>query len=154
MLARRLAEGMAARDGGHIVFVSSLSGKVASGRGSLYAATKFGLRGFAHALREDLQPHGIGVSVVMPGFIRDAGMFHDSGTRLPSWVGTKTPEDVAHAVVAAIERNRIEVDVAPLGLRAGAAFAGLAPGLSATLQRRLGGAAISERMAEGQRDKR
>jgi short-subunit dehydrogenase len=154
VMARRLAEPMAARGGGHMVFMSSLAGKVASGGGSVYAATKFGLRGFAHALREDLGPSGIGVSVVLPGFIRDAGMFHDSGARLPSFVGTKRPEDVAAAVVAAIERDRAEVDVAPLGLRAGAALAGLAPGLSATVQRRLGGAKIAEGLAQGQRDKR
>jgi len=35
---------------------------------SVYAATKFGLRGFALALREDLAPKGVGVSVILPGF--------------------------------------------------------------------------------------
>ena len=51
-----LAEGMAARGGGHIVFMSSMAGKAASPGGSLYSATKFGLRGFSHGLREDLRP--------------------------------------------------------------------------------------------------
>ncbi len=154
VMARRLAEPMAARGAGHIVFVSSLSGKVASGGGSVYAATKFGLRGFAHGLREDLRERGVGVSVVLPGFIRDSGMFHDAGVSLPRFVGTRSPEDVAAAVARAIERDRAEIDVAPLGLRAGAAFAGLAPELSARIQRRLGGAAVSDAMARGQRDKR
>jgi hypothetical protein len=57
-------------------------------------------------------------------------------------------------VISAIERDRAEVDVAPLSMRAGAAFAGLAPELSATVQRRLGGARISAGLAEGQRGKR
>jgi len=154
VLARELAEPMAARGSGHIVFVSSLSGKVASGGGSVYAATKFGLRGFAHGLREDLRDSGVGVSVVLPSFIRDSGMFHDSGAKLPGFIGTKSPGDVAAAVLRAIERDRAELDVAPVALRLGAAFAGLAPELSARMQRRLGGAAVSEAMAEGQRDKR
>ena len=154
VMARQLAEPMAARGGGHIVFVSSLAGKAASGGGSVYSATKFGLRGFAHALREDLRPAGVGVSVVLPGFIRDSGMFHDADVKLPPFVGTKTPDHVAAAVVRAIEHDRAEIDVAPISMRAGAAFAGLAPELSARVQRRLGGAKVADDMARGQRDKR
>jgi short-subunit dehydrogenase len=154
VLARRLAEPMAARRSGHMVFVSSLAGKAASGGGAVYSATKFGLRGFALALREDLRDDGVGVSVVFPGFIRDGGMFHEAGVRLPRFVGTKSPDEVAAGVVTAIERNRPEVDVAPLGLRAGAAFAGIAPGVSAALQRRLGGADVAAQLERGQRDKR
>jgi len=153
-LTRRLVDPMIKRGSGHIVFVSSLSGKAASPGGSVYSATKFGLRGFALSLRQDLRPHGIGVSVVLPGFIREAGMFHDSGAKLPSYVGTSSPEDVAAGVVRAIERNRAEIEVAPLGLRAGAAAGGLLPELAANVQRRLGGDRIAERMAEGQRAKR
>jgi short-subunit dehydrogenase len=153
-LARRLVEPMIGRGSGHLVFVSSLSGKAASPGGSVYSATKFGLRGFALGLRQDLRPHGVGVSVVAPGFVRDAGMFQDSGTKLPAYVGTSSPEQVADGVVRAIERNRAEVEVAPLGVRAGAAAGGLLPELVANVQRRLGGDRISERMAEGQRPKR
>ena len=89
-LARALMPSMIERGSGHMVFMSSLSGKAASPASSLYAATKFGLRGFALALREDLHQHGIGVSVVLPGFIRDAGMFADSGVKLPPGVGTRS----------------------------------------------------------------
>jgi short-subunit dehydrogenase len=154
VLARALSAGMAARGHGHVVFISSLSGKAASPRGSIYAATKYGLRGFALGLREDLRDSGVGVSTVFPGFIKDAGMFHESGARLPGYVAMKTPEDVAAAVLRAIERNRSEVDVAPVGLRVGTAVAGLAPELSGRVQRRLGGLDIAESLAEGQRDKR
>jgi hypothetical protein len=73
---------------------------------------------------------------------------------LPRWVATKTPEDVAAAVVKAIERDRVELDVAPLSLRLGALFASVAPGLSATVQRKLGAGGIAEQYERGQRDKR
>lgn len=154
VLARLLSEPMAARGTGHIVFMSSLSGKTASQGSAIYSATKFGLRGFALGLREDLRASDVGVSTVFPGFISDAGMFHDAGVELPGYVGTKTPQDVADAVVAAIEHNRSEIDVAPLAMRAGAAVAGLAPELTARLQRRLGAEKVASAMAEGQRDKR
>ena len=104
--------------------MSSLSAVPRRPSSSVYCATKFGLRGFALGLRDDLVPNGVGVTVVFPGFIRDAGMFAESGAKLPPGVGTKTPEDVARAVVRAIESDRAEIDVAPLALRAGAAFAG------------------------------
>ncbi len=108
---------MLARRRGHLVFMGSLAGKAASPASSLYNATKFGLRGFALALREDLRDAGVGVSVIMPGFISDAGMFADSGVKLPPGVGTRTPEQVAAAVLRAVEQNRAEVTVAPLPIR-------------------------------------
>ena len=154
LLAKALVEPMVERGHGHLVFMSSLAGKAASPGGSLYAATKFGLRGFALALREDLAPRGVGVSVILPGFISEAGMFAESGAKLPPYVGTKRPEDVAQAVVKAIEQNRAEIQVAPLPLRAGATLASLAPGPAGAVQRRLGAAATSAQLARGQRDKR
>ncbi|HWF26406.1 MAG TPA: SDR family NAD(P)-dependent oxidoreductase [Solirubrobacteraceae bacterium] len=153
-LARALAAGMVERGRGHLVFISSLQGKAPTPNSSLYVATKFGLRGFALALREDLRGAGVGVSVVMPGFIRDAGMFADSGVRLPLGVGTRTPEQVAAAVISAIERDRAEVGVAPPALRVGAVLAGIAPELSAAVSRRLGSHDIAAAVAETQVDKR
>jgi short-subunit dehydrogenase len=154
LLAHALLPGMAARGRGHLVFVSSLSGKAATAGSSLYSASKYGLRGFASGLRADLHGSGVGVSAVFPGFIREAGMFADSGVKLPVGVGTRTPEDVADAVLDAIENDRGEVDVAPLPLRASAAFAGLAPQLASRVARRLGSDEIARRIAAGQRDKR
>ncbi len=81
-------------------------------------------------------------------------MFHDTGAKLPGYVGTKTPEDVGAAVVRAIERDRSEVDVAPLPLRLGTAIAGLAPEAAAIVQRRLGANEIATRIESAQRDKR
>jgi len=154
VLSRLLAEGMVARGAGHIVLVSSLAGKLSSPGSSVYSATKFGLRGFAQGLREDLRGAGVGVSVVFPGFIRDAGMFHDSGAELPGFVGTSTPEDVAEGVVKAVERNRGEVDVAPARLRLGAKLGGVAPGAVFALNRRLGSERIASTIGDGQASKR
>ena len=150
-LARALAPAMARQGRGHMVFVSSLQGKAATPLSSVYCASKFGLRGFALALREDLRRHGVGVSVVLPGFTSDAGMFAESGAKLPPWVGTRTPTDVARAVIAAVDHDRAEVEVAPLGLRLGTAIASVAPALSAAVSRRLGSEQIAARIVTGQR---
>jgi uncharacterized protein len=154
VLSRLLGERMADRGTGHIVLISSLSGKFGSRASSVYSATKFGLRGFGQGLRGDLRSRGVGVSVVFPGFIRDAGMFHEAGTQLPSLVGTSTPDDVADAVARAVEHDRGEIDVAPMGLRASAALGGLAPGVSATIARRLGGERIATDLGAAQRARR
>jgi len=154
LLSRALCPGMVRRGSGNIVLICSLSGKIAAGGGALYSATKFGLRGFGLALREDLRPHHVGVSVIYPGFIRDAGMFAEANVQLPKGVGTRTPEQVAAAVVRAIDRNRGETDVAPLGLRVGSIIGNLAPETTAAVNRRMGARKIAAEMAEGQRDKR
>ena len=154
VLSKRLSEGMVARGRGHIVLVSSLVGKSAQGGATLYSATKFGLRGFGLSLRDELADGGVGVSTVFPGFIAEAGMFHEAGVELPRFVGTRRPEDVAGAVVAAIERNRAEVDVAPLPVRVGAMVSGLVPETARRVQRRLGGGDVQSAIAEGQREKR
>lgn len=154
ILARHLSERMLAQEWGHLVFISSLSGKTGSAGSSVYSATKFGLRGFGQGLRGDLHGTGVGVSVVFPGFVRDAGMFADSGAELPGFVGTSTAEQVADRVVVAIEHDRGEVDVAPISIKLGARFGTVAPSLSARLQRRLGGEKIAADMSAGQADKR
>jgi uncharacterized protein len=153
LLAHALAPRMAKRGQGHLLFMSSLAGKAATSGSSIYNATKFGLRGFAGALRAELRGSGVGVSAVFPGFIREAGMFADSGAKLPAGVGTRSPQDVAEAVVSAIERNRGEVDVAPLPLRLGSTFSGIAPEVAATFTRLAGGDRIATSIAAGHRDK-
>ena len=122
---------------GQIVFMGSLSGLAATQNTRLYNATKFGLRGFSLSLRQDLADEGIGVTIVEPGFIRDAGMFADGGTKLPKIVRTKSPGDVARAVIRAIKTNPAELFVAPAEHRFSATVATLAPWLTEAAQRRL-----------------
>jgi short-subunit dehydrogenase len=138
LMAKVAAESMPRRGEGHVVFISSISGKLATHGSALYSATKFGLRGFASALRQDLHGAGVGVSCIFPGPIREAGMFAQTEVELPRLAATRSPQDVANAVVRAIERNRAEIDVAAPPVRWSAALAGVAPGLVAGVSRRLG----------------
>jgi uncharacterized protein len=154
VLAQGLVPRMIERRSGHLVFISSLSGKAATPNTALYNASKFGLRGFASAVRADLRETGVGVTTVFPGFIRDAGMFAEAGVKLPAGVGTSTPEEVAEAVLTGIERNKGEIDVAPLQMRLSTVFASLAPETASRVARRIGSDEISSQMAAGQRDKR
>jgi short-subunit dehydrogenase len=154
ILTHALAPQMVARGVGHIVFMSSLAGKTATAGSSLYNATKFGLRGFAGAMRAELHGTGVGVSTIFPGFIRDAGMFADANVKLPFGVGTKTPEQVAEATLRAIEHNRGEIDVAPVGLKLGSLFGGVAPETAAKVTRKSGGDDIAMQFETGQLDKR
>ena len=138
---RRLAAGR----GGQIVMMGSLAGLAATPNTRLYNATKFGLRGFTLALRQDLEGTGIGVTLVAPGFIDTAGMFAENDVELPGYVRTKAPSNVADTVARAIESDSAEVFVAPLELTALAKFATMAPGLSERMQRVIG----TSRMTEG-----
>jgi len=153
-LTHALLPQMLERAGGHLVFISSMAGKVASGGGSLYSATKFGLRGFATALHDELRDEGVGVTTVFPGFISGAGMWADTGLELRKGVGTRKPDDVAAAVVQGIEKNRSEIDVAPLSIRAGGWAAGVSQSAVQRIQRAAGSQDLAERMAEAQRVKR
>ncbi len=154
VMAHALLPEMVKRNRGHLLFMSSLSGKTGTAGSSIYNATKFGLRGFAMAMRAELHGTSVGVSAVFPGFIREAGMFAESGVKLPTGVGTRSPEDVAKAVVQAIEHNRGEVDVAPISLRLGSAFSGLAPEISASFARKMGSDKIAHQLADVQSAKR
>jgi short-subunit dehydrogenase len=153
-MAHELLPGMVERGAGHFVFVSSLAGKAATPRSCLYNATKFGLRGFSLGMREDLRGSGVGASVVMPGFIREAGMFADSGSKPPPGLGTSSPGEVGEAVVSAIERDRAEVHVAPRVQVALANFANRRPDLAGRIAARGGATKIAEDLARGQVDKR
>ncbi|MER6018247.1 SDR family NAD(P)-dependent oxidoreductase [Streptomyces anulatus] len=133
LLARLLAPSMAEAGRGHLCFVGSLSGKAATPASSLYTATKFGLRGFAHSLRQDLRGAGVGVSLVQPGFVGEAGMFADTGAPVPGGRRTVSPAEVADAVLTAIDRDRAETNIAPMPLRLRCAIANQFPGLAEKL---------------------
>lgn len=156
LLTRLLGDAMLKRGEGHVVFISSLSGKTATPVTSLYNATKFGLRGFALGLRQDWGPRGVGVSCVNPGPIGDAGMLHEAanGAALPAGFRPKLPEDVAAAVVRAIKHDRAEVDVADPVMKAGVVFGQVAPQIAARLNRFAGADKIAQQLAEGSTDKR
>lgn len=155
LLAQALYPAMLTQSSGHLVFVASLSGKAPSPHSSIYNATKFGLRGFALGLRTDLGPEGVGVSVVSPGFIREAGMFAESGASSPPGLGTATPEQVAEATVKAIEADKVEIAVAPARQRFLAHFGLASPGIAVRVSSGSAGQKSAAEIADGHsKDKR
>ena len=154
LLARAVEPGMLEKGAGHMVFIASLSGKSATPLSSVYNATKFGLRGFALGLRADLDPLEIGVSIVSPGTIREAGMYADSGADPIPGLGTGSPQQVADAVVKAIEQNKVELTVAPIQQRLLAHFALASPGIAVKIAGAGAGQKAAANVAAGQKDKR
>ena len=126
-----------------------MAAKTAGPSVGLYAATKAGLRALTFSMREDLRPAGVGVSVICPGPISDAGMWAEAGMDTPIGVRMRSPEAVAAAVVEAVARNRAEIDVASFGLRAAAVFAQLRPEWFAALGRRSAGPYAAAMTAAG-----
>jgi short-subunit dehydrogenase len=69
-MTHHLLPALKAEPGSHLVNLSSLFGIVAPAGQTAYAASKFGVRGFTEALRQELAVDGIGVTSVHPGGIR------------------------------------------------------------------------------------
>jgi len=55
--------------GGHIINIGSMSAESADPEGTVYVATKFGIRGFTKSLRKELNPKGIKVTLIEPGAV-------------------------------------------------------------------------------------
>lgn len=149
LLSRGLIPAMKARGAGHIVFISSIAGKVPSPLSSLYSAGKYGLRGYADCLRMDLKESGVGVSGVYPGIIRDAGMYANSGAAIPTGAPSNTTEDVAKAVAKAVSRNLASVNVTGLAVRTGVHLAHFSPGLNFLLQKLAGAKSAAQAFSDG-----
>jgi len=100
-------------EGGHIVNTASMAG-MNSGLGfSPYAASKFAVVAMSEGLSVQLKPHGIGVSVICPSFVRTG--IGQSGRNRPARYGPTQPLDPASpaaAMVAEIAR-RIEAGIEP-----------------------------------------
>ena len=108
-----------ARPGAHLVNVSSLFGLIAPPGQVAYVTSKFAVRGFTDALRNELEPRGVGVTVVHPGGIRtniaanarfsgpdpggeqaaQAGKFAERALTMPA-------EEAARQIVAAVQARR------------------------------------------------
>jgi short-subunit dehydrogenase len=121
--------------GGAIVNIASLAGKVPVPDEATYSASKAGLRAFARALGLELRGRGISVSTVCPGPVDTA--FLDDLDAIPAIVFSQpmsSAEEVASAVIQAIESRRGEIDVpafsgklATMGYLSPAFFAALRP---------------------------
>jgi short-subunit dehydrogenase len=153
-MTHALLPGMLERGRGHLVYISSISGKVPTAFASLYNATKFGLRGFSFAMHEDLRGTGVGATTVFPGVVADAGMWADGGLDLPRGVKASKPSAVADAVIAGIEKDKPEITVANPIERLGGVLAGPAPRLVSFINRHGGTNELAGELAGKQSDKR
>ena len=150
VLTRAVLGGMLARGRGHVVFVSSMAGKVGLAYGEPYAATKGGLILLTQSLRAEFAGEPVGFSAVCPGFVTGDGMFErirSTGVDTNRLLGSTTTDKVAKAVVTAIERDRVEVLVNSTPTRPLYALAQLAPKLTARIIDRTGANAIFHRVA-------
>jgi short-subunit dehydrogenase len=151
VLARAALAPMRRRGEGHIVFISSAAGLIVTpGNGTVYTATKWGLRGLGLALRQELHGTGVGVSTIFPGPVRDAGMLADTGVALPRGFRTSSPQEVARAVAHSIERDRPETTVASAAVRTLTGLGAVAPVLIGRLARLAGVGRVREAMLDRQ----
>jgi short-subunit dehydrogenase len=148
VLTRLLLPAMVERGAGHVVLVGSLAGLASTPRSSVYNASKFALRGFGHALREELRGTGVGVSLVSPTFVSSTGMWADTGLRARH--PEVAPQQVAAACVRAIREDRAEILVAPALQRAVVRAATLFPEL---LQPVLRSSVVPEEAVDRQKSK-
>jgi 3-hydroxy acid dehydrogenase / malonic semialdehyde reductase len=98
------------RDGGHIVNLGSIAGRQAYENAALYVTSKFAVRGFTYALREDLLGRPIRLTTVDPGLVetgfslvRFRGDAAKAGA-VYEGVEAMTPEDIAECVLFALTR--------------------------------------------------
>jgi 3-hydroxy acid dehydrogenase / malonic semialdehyde reductase len=98
------------RDGGHIVNVGSIAGRQAYENAAVYVASKFAVRGFTYALREDLLGRPIHVTTVDPGLVEsDFSRVRFRGDEekakaVYERVEPVRPEDVADCIVFTVTR--------------------------------------------------
>ncbi len=96
------------RGRGHLVQIASAAGKAGFPGGATYCATKHAVVGLSEALRAELRGTGVDLSLVMPVVVNT-----ELGSGLPTTRGFKAvePEDVANAIVDALQTGRYEVFV-------------------------------------------
>lgn len=105
------------RDGGHIVFTGSVAGRQAYPNGASYVASKFAVRGFVYALREDLLGRPIRITTVDAGLVESEFSLvryrgdEDLAKAVYEGVDPVTPDDVADCVLFALTRpSHVNVD--------------------------------------------
>ena len=107
---------------GRLVLIGSVAGYVSTPNASPYAMSKFAIRALAEALRPELAPHGVAVTLISPGFVEseirqvdNRGGWHPKAKDpLPSWL--PMPADVAaKKIVAAVYRRRREAIITAHG---------------------------------------
>jgi len=104
-----------AQRGGHVAFVSSLAGLIAIYGYTAYAPSKFALTGFAEALRQEVLPFGIGVSVLYPPDVDTPQLAEENRTKpaetraVAGNTRTMDADAVAESLLAGIARGRLRI---------------------------------------------
>jgi 3-hydroxy acid dehydrogenase / malonic semialdehyde reductase len=105
------------RDNGHIVNIGSVAGRQAYEKGSLYVTSKFAVRGFTYALREDLLGRPIHICTVDPGLVQtDFSLVRfrgdeETARKVYEGIEAMQPEDIAECIVFVLTRPaRVNVD--------------------------------------------
>jgi 3-hydroxy acid dehydrogenase / malonic semialdehyde reductase len=98
------------RDGGHIVNLGSVAGRQAYPDGALYVTSKFAVRGFTYALREDLLGRPIRITTVDPGLVETEFSLvrfrgdADKAEKVYAGVEAMKPDDIAECILFAVTR--------------------------------------------------
>jgi short-subunit dehydrogenase len=140
LVTRAVLPEMLRRRRGHIILMASMASFVATPTYSLYAASKFGMRGFAEALRREVSAWGVKVSAVYPSsvdtaFAQASVAARRTGVTTPNWLRL-SPAEVADAVYALTRKPRPTL-VLPRMMRLVIWFNRVWPGLLDLLTRRL-----------------
>ncbi len=141
LLTHRLTPGMLERGRGHVVFISSVAGKVGPAFSEPYAATKAGLVGLTQSLRAEYLNAPVGFSVICPGFIAGDGMYArmvQDGHSSNRMLGETTTEKISDALVRAIREDCAEIIESGSPIRPMLALGQLAPGLVERVAPKLG----------------
>lgn len=98
------------RRSGHIINIASLSGLIPVPGQVVYVGAKFGVVGLSAALADEVAPHGVNVSVVMPPFTNTELI---SGTHTTAASKPVEPEEIAAAIVKTLNKPKTHVSVPP-----------------------------------------
>ncbi|MGD0640656.1 MAG: SDR family NAD(P)-dependent oxidoreductase [Roseiarcus sp.] len=123
---------MLARGSGHIVNVTSPASYIAWPNAAAYIAARQALKGFSDALRLEVAPRGLLVSLVVLGTVESSYWEHNPGSRerVPKGIAPLTTDQAAQAIVRAIEKRKRYV-VRPALFRLLFAMEAIAPGITA-----------------------
>jgi short-subunit dehydrogenase len=141
LITHRVLPDMLSRGRGHIVFISSIAGKIAPAYEAPYGATKAGLIALTQSLRAEYPRGPVGFSVICPGFVAGDGMYQrmvELGHTSNRVMSSTTTEKVAERVVEAIRRDLPEVIESGSPLRPILAISQLAPRLTERAVPRIG----------------
>ncbi len=112
---RAVVGGMVERGSGHIVNMSSGAGYMSLYGYTGYSSAKYAVRGFSEALRSEMKPHHVRVSVVFPPDTDTPGLAYEKTLRPPeteksaSVVKPIPPESVAEAIIKGVEKNKFYI---------------------------------------------